>query len=55
MSLRRTKSKVAITLKRHFRNTDAYLSRRDSPPRRHPSKNPGSLDFQGKIASRLAP
>ena len=27
MSLRRTKSKVAMTLARHFRNTGAYLSR----------------------------
>ena len=27
MSLRRTKSKVPMTPERHFRNTDAYLSR----------------------------
>ena len=27
MSLRRTKGKVAMTFARHFRNTDAYLSR----------------------------
>ena len=46
MSLRRTKSKVAITFARHFRNTDAYLSR--DWPMLHPARlgglDPGSLD-----------
>ena len=56
MSLRRTKSKVAMTFQRHFRNTDAYLSRglgARFPATRHIA--PGSLDSQGKTASSLSP
>jgi myo-inositol-1(or 4)-monophosphatase len=38
MSLRRTKSKVAMTAGRHSRNTDAYLPRSGSPVAANPAK-----------------
>ena len=56
MSLRRTKSKVAMTLARHFRNTDAYLSRGFLPsPHAGLALHRVSLDSQGKTAFRLCP
>ena len=56
MSLRRTKSKVPMTPERHFRNTDAYLSRGflSALTRAWPSALE-ALDSQGKTAFRLFP
>ena len=57
MSLRRTKSKVAMTVARHFRNTDAYLSREFFPsPHAGLAARPcEALTLKGKTALRLCP
>jgi hypothetical protein len=55
MSLRRTKSKFAITSS-GISETLMHICHEGTAPRGAiPHDNPGSLDSQSKIASRLAP